>query len=386
MKRINDPLTRALALNDAIEAAADDIERKRRIPTDVLSKLHNARLYRMFLPHSLDGDEVDPGTYLRTIETIARSDGSIAWNLFVGNSAALISPHLSPAAARTIFFPANALVAWGPPNANVATLESGGYRISGRWDFASGCRDATWMGLHCRVIESSGKPRLNSVGLPAIRTLLFPVEQATLIDTWDTIGLRGTASDSYSIEHLLVSDEYTGTREEPESRRNSGPLYAFPMQGLYAIGVAGVALGIAGAMLDAFKTLASDKTPRGLTKLADGTAIQIGVAKAEAKLGAARAYALETLAEIYERAASVVVIQVLDRARVRLVASNAIHGAIEVADWVYKQAGTNSIFAGSLFQRRFRDIHTLSQQIQSRDAHFEAVGQVLLGNPPKIFY
>ena len=158
------------------------------------------------------------------------------------------------------------------------------------------------------------------------------------------------------------------------------------MQGLYAIGVAGVALGIAGAMLDAFKTLANDKSPRALTKLADGTAIQIGVAKAEAKLGAARAYALETLAEIYESAASVVVIQVLDRARVRLVASNAIHGAIEVADWVYKQAGINSIFADSLFQRRFRDIHTLSQQIQSRDTHFESVGQVLLGKQPQIFY
>ena len=235
-------------------------------------------------------------------------------------------------------------------------------------------------------MESGGERRLNAVGRPVVRTMLFPIEQATLIDTWDTIGLRGTASDSYSVENLFVSDDYTGTREEPEARRNSGPLYAFPMQGLYAIGVASVALGIAGAMLDAFKALAGDKTPRGFTKLADGASIQIGVAKAEAKLGAARAYALETLANIYERAISVVVIDVLDRARVRLVASNAIHSAIEVADWVYKQAGTNSIFAGSLFQRRFRDIHTLSQQIQSRDAHFEAVGQVLLGNPPKIFY
>ena len=386
MKTINDPLMCAVALTDAIVAAADDIERTRRIPTGVLSKLHNARLYRMFLPRTLDGDEVDPGTYLRTIETVARSDASIGWNLFVANSAALIAPHLVPKTARAIFAPANAIVAWGPPNATIATLEPGGYRISGRWDFASGCRNATWMGLHCPVMESGGERRLNAVGHPVIRTMLFPIEQATLIDTWDTIGLRGTASDSYSVENLFVPDDYTGTREEPESRRNSGPLYAFPMQGLYAIGVASVALGIAGAMLDAFKTLAGDKTPRGFTKLADGASIQIGVAKAEAQLGAARAYALETLANIYERARSVVVIDVLDRARVRLVASNAIHGAIEVADWVYKQAGTNSIFAGSLFQRRFRDIHTLSQQIQSRDAHFEAVGQVLLGNPPKIFY
>ena len=377
---------RAVALTDYIVAAADDIERTRRIPTDVLSKLHNARLYRMFLPRTLDGDEVNPGTYLRTIETVARSDASIGWNLFVANSATLIAPHLVPTTAQTIFSPANAIVAWGPPNVAIATLEPGGYRISGRWDFASGCRNATWMGLHCHVMESGGERRLNAVGRPVILTMLFPIEQATLIDTWDTIGLRGTASDSYRVENLFVPDDYTGTREEPESRRNSGPLYAFPMQGLYAIGVASVALGIAGAMLDAFKALAGDKTPRGFTKLADGASIQIGVAKAEAKLGAARAYALETLANIYERAISVVVIDVMDRARVRLVASNAIHGAIEVADWVYKQAGTNSIFAGSPFQRRFRDIHTLSQQIQSRDSHFEAVGQVLLGNPPKIFY
>jgi len=386
VKTINDPLMRAVALTDAIDAAADDIERTRRIPTDVLSKLHNARLYRMFLPRTLDGDEVNPGTYLRTIETVARSDASIGWNLFVANSAALIAPHLVPTSAQAIFSPANAIVAWGPPNLAIATLEPGGYRISGRWDFASGCRNATWMGLHCHVMDSGGERRLNAVGRPVILTMLFPIEQATLIDTWDTIGLRGTASDSYRVENLFVPDDYTGTREEPESRRNSGPLYAFPMQGLYAIGVASVALGIAGAMLDAFKTLAGDKAPRGFTKLADGASIQIGVAKAEAKLGAARAYALETLDNIYKRAVSVVVIDVLDRARVRLVASNAIHGAIEVADWVYKQAGANSIFAGSLFQRRFRDIHTLSQQIQSRDAHFEAVGQVLLGNPPKIFY
>jgi alkylation response protein AidB-like acyl-CoA dehydrogenase len=158
------------------------------------------------------------------------------------------------------------------------------------------------------------------------------------------------------------------------------------MQGLYAIGVAGVALGTAGAMLDTFKTLAGDKTPRGLAKLADRAAVQSGVAQAEVRLGAARAYALEVLADVYVRAGPEGAIDFPDRAKTRLAASNAIHGAIEVADWVYKQAGVDAIFPGGPFQRRFRDIHTLSQQIQSRDAHFEAVGQVLLGNPPKIFF
>ena len=382
----SDPLARARALGDDIAAAADEIERTRRIPAALLDQLHGARLCRMLLPRAFGGDEVEPGTYLLALETVARHDASVAWNLFTANSAVLIAPHLEPATARAIFGPANALVAWGPPNATVARVEPGGYRVSGRWDFASGCRSATWMGLHCHVAEPGGALRLNAAGRPAIRTMLFPVEKARLIDTWDTIGLRGTASDSYSVEDLFVPDAFTGTREEPESRRDPGPLYAFPMQGLYAIGVAGVALGTAGAMLDAFQELAARKTPRGLSRLADSAAIQSGVAQAEARLGAARAYALETLAEIYARAMPDAAIDVPDRARVRLSASNAIQGSIEVADWIYKRAGVDAIFRGGPFQRRFRDIHTLSQQIQSRDAQFEAVGQVMLGRPPAVFF
>jgi alkylation response protein AidB-like acyl-CoA dehydrogenase len=386
METPNDPLVRARALGDDIDAAADEIERTQRIPADLLEKLHAARLCRMLLPRVFDGDEVAPGTYLLTLEEVARHDASVGWNLFTANSAVLIAPHLEPETARTIFGPANAVVAWGPPNATVAKVEPGGYRVSGRWNFASGCRNATWMGLHCQVAEPDGEIRLNKAGHPAIRTMLFPIEKARLIDTWDTIGLRGTASDSYSVEDLFVADAFTGTREEPESRRVSGPLYAIPMQGLYAVGVAGVALGTAGAMLDAFRELATAKTPRGLNRLADSPAIQSGVALAEARLGAARAYALETLADVYEHAGSDGAIDFAERARVRLATSNAIRGAIEVADWTYKRAGVDAIFPGGAFQRRFRDIHTLSQQMQSRDAHFEAVGQVMLGRPPAVFY
>ncbi len=383
---IYNPLASAGALAGEIAEAADEIERTRRIPATLLDQLHEARLCRMLLPRSVGGDEVEPGVYLLTIEEVARHDASVAWNLFVANSAALIAPHLEPTAARNIFSNPRALAAWGPPNGTIATIEPGGYRVSGRWDFASGCRNATWMGIHCMVAEPGGEPRLNQFGRPAIRSLLFPIGEATLIDTWDTIGLRGTASDSYSVENLFVADEFTGTREEPETRRDPGPLYAFPMQGLYAVGVAGVALGIADAMLSAFRDLAARKTPRGLSRLAESAAVQSGVALAEARLGAARAFMLEILAEIYARAPSEGAIDTPDRARVRLATSNAIHGAIEVADWIYKRAGVDAISPGGAFQRRFRDIHTLSQQIQSRDAHFEAVGQVLLGNPPVVFF
>jgi alkylation response protein AidB-like acyl-CoA dehydrogenase len=380
-----DPVARARGLGDEIAAAAGEIERTRRIPDALLGRLHDSRLFRMLLPRSMGGDEIEPAVYVAAIEELARHDGSIAWNAFVANSAALIAAYLEPAAGHAIFADPRSTVAWGPPNATRASAVDGGYRLTGRWDFASGCRHARWMGAHCLVLEADGALRLNRFGRPTIRTLLFPASQATLLDTWHTIGLRGTASDSYSVDELFVSETFSTTREDPTLRREHGPLYAFTMQGLYASGVAAVALGIAGAMLSEFIALASRKAPRGLARLADNAVVQADVARAEARLGSARAYLVETLAAIYAHADDLAPIDVADRARVRLACTNAIHGAVEVADFAYKAAGVDAIFPGSPFERRFRDMHTLSQQIQARGAHFEQVGQILLGVPPEEF-
>jgi alkylation response protein AidB-like acyl-CoA dehydrogenase len=381
----SDPVARARALGADIAAAADEIERTRRIPEALLERLHDSLLFRMLLPHSADGDETEPAVYLAAVEELARHDASIAWIVFVTNSSALIAAYLEPAVISAVFADPRSTVAWGPPNASRANAEDAGYRLTGRWDFASGCRHARWMGAHCHVLEADGSLRLNRFGRPTVRTLLFPIEQATLLDTWRTIGLRGTASDSYSVNDVLVSEAFSTTREDPTLRRERGPLYAFTMQCLYATGVAGVALGIARAMLSEFIALASRKAPRGLARLADNAVVQADVARAEARLGSARAYLIETLTTIYAHADEVAPIEVADRARVRLATTNAIHAAAEVADFAYKGAGVDAIFPGSPFERRFRDMHTLSQQIQARGAHFESVGQILLGVPPEVF-
>ena len=152
------------------------------------------------------------------------------------------------------------------------------------------------------------------------------------------------------------------------------------MYGLYAVGVAGTALGIAGAMLEHFIALAAKKTPRGLSRLADTPAIQSGAARTEAKMAAARAFLLDSLRDIHARAPEHGTISLDDRARVRLAATHAIHTAIDTADWVYKQAGVSAIFPGTPFERRFRDIHTLSQQVQARDVHYENVGRIMFGD------
>jgi indole-3-acetate monooxygenase len=378
----SDPVARARDLGPAIAAAADVIERTQRIGEPLLSQLHAARLCRMLLPRAADGDEVQPWVYLRAVEEISRHDGSVGWNVFVANSSALIAPFMDAEPMRTIFADPRAIVAWGPPNASQAIAVPGGYRVSGRWDFASGCRQATWMGAHCRVVEPDGSLRLNAAGKPTTRTLLFPASQATLLDTWKVIGMRGTASDSYTLTDLFVPEAFSTTREDPTLRRLPGRLYAFPMQGIYAVGVAGVAMGIARAMLDAFVELATRKTPRNLGRLADNAVVQANVAQIEARLGAARAYLVEVLSDIWDAADDVGVIDVPARARVRLACAFAIQTAEAVADYAYKAAGTDAIFLGTTFERRFRDIHTLSQQIQSRSAHFESVGQILLGIEP----
>ncbi len=381
-----DPVARAGDLAETIAAVADEVERLRRLPEALLDRLHEARLFRMLYPRSVGGDEIEPGTYVLAVAELARADGSVGWCTSIANSIGLFAPYLGLEPARRVFGDPRATCAWGPPNECQGIAVPGGYCVTGRWDFASGCRHASWIGAHGTVVEPDGSLRLNRFGRPTIRTWLFPAGEATLLDNWQPIGLRGTASESYTVKDLFVPEELTGTREDPTLRREPGKLYAFPQQTLYSVGIASVALGIARGMLEAFVELAQRKTPRGTGRLADNAVIQAEIARCEARLGAACAYLVDTVRDIYDRAEDVAPIDVPDRARARLAGSHAISSAVAVADWTYKAAGVDAIFPGSPLERRFRDIHTVSQQIQSRDAHYETVGQVLLGNPPEVFF
>ena len=381
-----DPVARAREIGPHIVAAADEIERSQSIPRPLLDHIHDARLARILLPRSVGGDQCDPWTYLYAIEEISRHDGSVGWNLFVANSAALIAPFIPLDSARTVFSDRQAWVSWGPPNQHQARAVPGGYRVTGEWHFASGSRQATWMGAHCTVVEPDGSLRLNRFGRPTIRTLLFPKEHTQPIEDWDTIGMRGTASEGYRVDDLFVAEAFSGTREDPSLRRDIGPLYAFTMPGLYAVGVAAVALGIARAMLDEFIALAVEKTPRGLQRLADSAVVQAAVARREAYLGSARTWLVEILKDVWAGADDVAPIDLDARVRVRLGCAHAISTSVEIADYVFKAAGTSAIFRGTPFERRFRDIHTLSQQIQSRESHFEAVGRAMFnGDPDGVF-
>jgi alkylation response protein AidB-like acyl-CoA dehydrogenase len=363
-------------------AAADQIEVLQDFPEPLITALHEARLFRLLLPRSVGGEQAEPWVYVEAIEEIARHDGSLGWNMFVANSSALIAPFIPHEAAQAIYGDPRGLISWGPPNQHRLMAAPGGYRVTGEWHFSSGYRQASWIGVHGNVVEPDGSLRLNRFGRPTVRTVLMPKAETTPIHDWHTLGMRGTASEGYSCANVFVPEAFSGTREDPGLRRDKGPLYAFTMQGLYACGVAAVALGIARAMLDAFIELAAEKKPRYLGRLADSPTVQSDVARREADIGSARAWLIEILKEVYGRADDVEPIGTLDRVKVRLACTQAIHQAEKTADWVYKAAGTSAIFLGTPFERRFRDIHTLSQQIQSREAHFETVGRILFNGDP----
>jgi alkylation response protein AidB-like acyl-CoA dehydrogenase len=273
-----------------------------------------------------------------------------------------------------------AVLAWGPgPRVRAVECE-GGYRVTGVWAFASGGRHATWLGAHCPIYQADGSPRLDDDGVPQERTMLVRTEDVAWTDIWNTVGLRGTASDQFALNDFFVRSDHSITREFDRECRESGPLYRMGNGTCYQVGFAGVACGIARGALDCFVDLARNKVPRGLkSPLRDNAVVQSGLAQAEVNLRAARGLVLQSMADIWKDLCSGALITVEQRITVRMAATHAIHKAREAVDFAYNAAGTTAIFENHPLERRFRDIHTVTQQLQGRLSHFETVGAWMMG-------
>jgi alkylation response protein AidB-like acyl-CoA dehydrogenase len=379
-----DWVARAKELAPMIEAAAPAIEKEREVTKDVMAALHKARLFHMLVPKSLGGGEADPLAVMGVLEAVAAADASTAWCLGQGLISALVAGFLDPKAAQEIFGEPNAVVAWGPTNSTAKAVKvEGGYRATGKWRFASGSRHATWLGGHCNVVDADGKPVMGANGRPVSRTLLFPRAKAKITDVWQVVGLRGTGSDDYEVADLFVPEAYTSWRDSKPDRREKGPLYSIPLLTAYGMGFAGIALGIGRAMLDNFVKLASTKVAGGThSTLRENAVIQTGVAQGERKLRSARAFLVEMIGKTWESAKKGEEYPMEQRALLRISISGAMNEAREVCDFAYQAAGTNAIFEKGPFERRFRDMHTVSQQGQAHLSNFEFAGQALLGLNP----
>ncbi|MDE1935297.1 acyl-CoA dehydrogenase family protein [Bradyrhizobium sp.] len=370
---------RARAIAPLISAEADEIERTRRLTPKVVSALVDNGLYRSLLPKSFGGFESPPLVFMEMLEEIAKADASTAWCLGQCSVVAMTAAYLDADVARQVFGKPTDIMAWGAIAHDVQAVP-GGYTISARWDFASGSRQANWLGAHVQVLESDGTRRIKPNGTPEIRTIVFPASSATMHDVWNVIGLCGTGTDSYSVENLFIPENFAALRDDFTALREKGPLYGLTTYTMFGLGFGAVSLGVARATLDAAVDLARKKHSVGIAAMRDNNSVQGLIGRTEAKLRAARAYHYSTASEAWQELLDTGRLSEKGRAAIRLSATYTIHQAAEVVDTAYHMAGATAVFKSNPFERRFRDMHAIAQQIQARDNHYEDVGKMILTN------
>jgi alkylation response protein AidB-like acyl-CoA dehydrogenase len=373
-----DLVERARSLAPLIMREADEIERTRRLTQPVVTALIDNGLYRALLPKSLGGAEAPIAVFMQMLEEIAKADASTTWCLGQCSVCATVSAYMDVDAAREMFGKPDGILAWGSIGGEVQAVE-GGYRATGRWEFASGVRQAKWIGAHVFILEADGSRRRAANGAPAVRTILFPLTSATLHDVWNVIGLKGTGTDSYTIENLFIPEKFAAARDEADARRETGQLYRIPSMYMYALGFAAVGLGVARATLDAAAELARGKQSFGMKPMHENTAIQATFGRAEAQWRSARAYLYATADDIWQYLThSPGELSEEQRISMRLAGTWTSHQAAAVVDAAYHVSGSTAVFSANAFERRFRDMHAISQQLQARDTHYETAGAMLL--------
>ncbi len=367
-------LAQARALRPLLTQEGNEVNRRRELTPRIVTALKQGNFFRMLQPSSIGGLELKPSVFSQVTEAIAAADGSTGWVVCQSNGCSMSAAYLDPKVARQMFGPIDGILAWGPPGGpSEAERVDGGYCISGTWRFASGSQNAIWLGAHMKV-----------AGTREIRTMLFPKSSAKMTDIWHTLGLRGTASNEYTVKDLFVPNEWTMLRDKPIDRRETGPLYRFTSNQLYSAGFAGVGLGIARGLIDAFLALPANKVSRGAGRpMRENNVIQSQLAQSEARWHSARALLHNTLDEVFDHVVQFGEMTERQAAMIRLSTTWAINQSREAVNTLFHAAGSAAVFEDQPFERRLRDIHTVSQQAQGRQLHYESVGQIMFGMPPE---
>jgi len=361
-----------------IRSSAERIEADRELPRPLFEALADAGLFKLLIPHNVGGAEIDLPGYVQLLEELGKADASTGWVINQCAVFATYAARIPREVARSIWIDTpRSIVANTPAATARAVAVPGGYRVTGRQGFSSGCRHAAWLAARALILEK-GQPRVED-GQREERYLFVPVAEAELLDTWHVRGMRGTGTHDFAVRDVFVPAERTVLQAGAPLLEN-GALYQFPRRLLFASGDAAVSLGAARACLNTFFELAGAKTPRSMqATLRDQPVVQATVGRSEAHLRSARAFLTEAVREIWTEASSTGAITLERRAALRLATTHAIRLAVDVVDSVYNAAGVTAIFEGNPIQRHFQDIHVISQHTQARLAHYELIGKYALG-------
>jgi alkylation response protein AidB-like acyl-CoA dehydrogenase len=374
------PLEAARALAPRIRALADWIEAERRLPDDLVQEIAGAGLFKVAVPREEGGSGADLLTVLRVVEEVARADGSTGWCVAMGVNTFRQAAQFRTDVRRELFYSDPVGVSAGSANPRgVARAVPEGYRVTGRWHFASGCMHSSSVHGACRVFEGD-TPRLLPSGEQEVRIAYFyPKSVAEIVDVWSVSGMRGTGSHDIVVEDLFVPEERTFSAAERRARV-TGPVNAIPGFDLAGCNFACVGLGVARAAIDALVELASAKTPHfSDALLRERTAVQAQVGEAEAVLRSGRAFLFEVAGGMWADAEAGRQITSPQRAELRLAMTHAAQCAARATHLMSVAAGTTSIFTSSPLERHLRDAEVVTRHVQLQYLNYESVGRTLLG-------
>ena len=337
----------------------------------------------MFVPRSHGGFEIDLPSGLEVFEAFARADGSTGWSVMIGAEAVMLLALLPRHRFDALYADGPDLIGAGSftPRGEAKVID-GGFEVTGRWPFASGCLHSKWLLANCVVTDNGHARPGPAPDVPETRFVVFRTEQAQILDTWFVSGLRGTGSNDIAVERIHVAsddtfDRFSGVPSVP------GPLYiaATPQ---FSFHVASVGVGIAQHAVDDIIALAGNQKHRlfAAATLADTPVFQHALARAETSLRAARAL-LRSETECFWAGVSAGRIPTpAEQVRCSATGAWVVATAAAVVDVCYKAGGGTALYDSSPLQRHLRDIHTLAQHISVGDGWLTRAGVFLLGKDP----
>jgi indole-3-acetate monooxygenase len=385
------PVVRAAAaLWPELRRYHDEIEREQRLPRALVAELRDAGFYRMVIPRALGGLQLDPLSYTRAVEILAMGAGSVGWNIANNGVGQLVTLGLPDEGVDEIYAEGADTIVAGTavPGGGQAVPVAGGYRVSGRWQFGSGCQESAWMLGSFEVLED-GQPRRRPDGGPLFWRGVFARTEAEIVPgSWDVSGLRGTGSFDWTVEDVFLPERRTmphaGIPLDNQWSRWSGTTYSLPVQCWVGPHHSSVITGIARAGIDALIELAGAKIPRGRTgaRLCDNPQVQDAVGRADAILNAGRAYRSAMIAELWTIVAAGRETTLEQRARCRLASNYAGDSAREAMDLVYRHGGSTSFKRESRLAECWRDLHVVGQTVTIAPEWYPIGGRVYLGMEP----
>lgn len=363
------------AQRDKLTASSEADEELGTLSAAAVEALVASGVLRMKLPRVLGGFEADLVTQMEVLEQLAMINPAVGWCAMVGATSLAVPGAFLPDAGITRMFadghiPRGAIVV---TPTGIATPVAGGYRLSGRWAFASGVRHAEWMVAISRVERGPDSPT-------EMHFMVLPVSQCAILDNWQVLGLRGTGSCDIVIDNVFVSQEMSFA--VTDAPRRGGALYRINLPAFVAYEHAGFALGIARRVLDGFVTLVQSKkrgyAPGG-NHIAERGSVHRLIGHAEMRLRAARALAVEVNEQVWEKASAGQPISAQMQSAVRSAATYATEVSVEVVGDAFRNAGAGAIYANHFMQRCLRDINVAAQHYMVADTAYEQLGRARLG-------